>query len=169
MELKAKRVCDSAVETREMVIPTDTNLLGNLLGGRLMHLADIAGAMVASRHSNGIVATVCIDSVDFNHPIKQGELIVLKARLTWVGRTSMEVIVEVFSENYMTSEIKRTNKAYFTFVALDENGKPRPVPPLIIETEEQQREFAAAEKRRRERLERREREREEGNSEDNCG
>jgi acyl-CoA hydrolase len=155
MELKAKRICESAVETREMVIPTDTNLLGNLLGGRLMHLADIAGAMVASRHSSGMVATVCIDRVDFNLPIKLGELILLKARLTWVGRTSMEVLVEVFSENYMTSEIKRTNKAYFTFVALDENGRPRPVPPIIIETEEEKREHAAAEKRRETRLARR--------------
>ena len=160
MEFKPKRVCESAVETREMVIPNDTNLLGNLLGGRLLHLADIAGAMVALKHSGGVVATVCIDSVDFNSPIKLGELVLLKARLTWVGRTSMEVLVEAFSENYTTSRVLLTNRAYFTFVALDENGRPRPVPPLVIESAEEEREHAAAEKRRADRLARRKRDEE---------
>ncbi|NMA66158.1 MAG: acyl-CoA thioesterase [Clostridiaceae bacterium] len=153
--MKSKKVSDSMVEMRELVLPNDTNLLGNLLGGRLLHLIDIAGAMAASRHSQSIVATAAIDSVDFNQPVHVGEMIVLKARLTWVGRTSMEVLVEVCSENYLSGETKFTNKAYVTFVALDDNGKPRPVPQLILETDEERKEYQEALKRREARLTRR--------------
>lgn len=140
---------------RELVLPNDTNLLGNLLGGRLLHWVDIAGAMAASKHSNSIVVTASIDSVDFNLPVRAGEMVVLKSRLTWVGRTSMEVLVEVCSDNFLTGESNLANRAYLTFVALDENGKPRPVPPLIVETEEEKREYQEALKRREERLLRR--------------
>lgn len=154
-KMQNKRIADSAIEMRELVLPNDTNLLGNLLGGRLLHLVDVAGAMAASRHAQSIVATAAIDSVDFNHPVKAGEMIVLKARLTWVGRTSMEVVVEVCSENYLTGETKFTNKAYLTFVALDEHGKPRQVPGLILETEEEKAEYQRACERRNARLARR--------------
>lgn len=153
--MEAKKVSDSMVEMRELILPNDTNLLGNLLGGRLLHWMDIAGAMAASRHSQSIVATAAIDSVDFKQPVHVGETIVLKAKLTWVGRTSMEVLVEACSENYLTGETKFTNRAYFIFVSLDENGKPRPVPKLILETDEERREYQEALKRREERLKRR--------------
>ena len=140
------------VEMRELILPTDTNLLGNLLGGRLLHWVDVAAAMAASRHAQSVVATATIDSVDFNYPVHAGEMIVLRARLTWVGRTSMEVMVEVCSDNYMTGETKFTNKAYLVFVALDENGKPHPVPDLVLETDEERKEYQEAIKRREARL-----------------
>lgn len=145
----------SMVEMTELVLPNDTNLLGNLLGGRLMHWIDIAGAMVASRHSNGVVATAAVDSLDFRHPTRMGEMVILRAKLTWVGRTSMEVTVRVYAENVKTGDVTMTNKAYLTFVALDEEGKPRCVPPLTPETEDEKKDYEEAEKRRNERLKRR--------------
>jgi len=154
--VKGKTPSESAVEMTELVLPNDVNLLGNLLGGRLMHWIDIAGAMAASRHSNKIVATVALDSLDFRHPVRVGQFVILKAKLTWVGRTSMEVKVDVFGEDFKTGEIIQTNKAYVTFVALDENGRPTPVPPLIPETEEEKKDYVEAQKRREERLARRE-------------
>ncbi len=150
MKIKSPR--ESMVEMTELVLPNDTNLLGNLLGGKLMHLVDIAGAMAAQRHCNRIVVTASIDSVVFKHPVKAGEIVILKAKVTWVGRTSMEVAVEVFSEDYLTGERKFTNKAYLTFVALDPQGKPAEVCGLLVETEEERLEYEAAAVRRRERL-----------------
>lgn len=150
MKLKSPR--ESMVEMTELVLPNDTNLLGNLLGGKLMHLVDIAGAMAAQRHCNNIVVTAAIDSVEFKHPVKSGEIVTLKAKVTWVGRTSIEVAVEVFSENYMTGERKFTNKAYLTFVAVDQQGKPVEVCGLLVETEEERLEYEAAANRRCERL-----------------
>ncbi len=150
MKLKSSR--ESMVEMTELVLPNDTNMLGNLLGGKLLHLVDIAGAMAAQRHCNKIVATAAIDSVEFKHPVKAGEIITLQARVTWVGRTSMEVAVEVFSENFMTGERKFTNKAYLTFVAVDAGGKPAEVCGLLVETDEDRAEYEAASERRCERL-----------------
>lgn len=152
--LRGKTPSESQVEMTEMVLPNDTNLLGNLLGGRLMHWIDIAGAMAASRHSNRIVATVAVDSLDFRHPARMGELVILKAKLTWVGRTSMEVIVKVYAENIKSGNVIMTNKAYLTYVALDEAGRPVQVPPLIPETEEEKKDFIEGEQRRNERLKR---------------
>ena len=156
--LLGKAPADSQVEMTELILPNDTNLLGNLLGGRLMHWIDIAGAMAASRHSNRIVTTVAMDSLDFRHPIRMGERVILKARLTWTGRTSMEVTVKVYGENMKTGEIAMTNQAYITFVALDDDGKPTPVLPLYPETEEEKQDYINAELRRNERLKRRSRE-----------
>ncbi|MGI6085332.1 MAG: acyl-CoA thioesterase [Acetivibrionales bacterium] len=153
--MEMKKISDSMVEMRELVLPNDANILGNLLGGRLLHWVDVVGAMAASRHAQSIVATVSIDSVEFNVPVKVGEMIILKAKLTWVGRTSMEVLVEACSENYLTGKIEFTNRAYITFVAVDENNKPRPVPGLILETEDDIRENKEAIKRREQRLLRR--------------
>lgn len=150
MKLKSPR--ESMVEMTELVLPNDTNMLGNLLGGKLMHMVDIAGAIAAQRHCNRIVVTAAIDSVEFKHPVKAGEIIILKARVTWVGRTSMEVAVEVFSENYLTGERKFTNKAYLTFVAVDDAGKPVEVCGLIVESDEERDEYEAASSRRCERL-----------------
>ncbi len=152
--MEGKTPSQSAVEMTELVLPNDTNLLGNLLGGRLMHWIDIAGAIAASRHSNRIVATVALDSLDFRLPIRVGELVILKAKITWTGNTSMEVVVNVYGENTRTGEVRLTNKAYLTYVALDENGRPTPVPPIIPETEEEKRDFLEGELRRKERLQR---------------
>jgi len=149
-----KTPSQSAVEMTELVIPNDTNLLGNLLGGRMMHWMDMAGAMAASRHSNRVVATVSVDSLDFRHPVRMGEVVILKAKLTWVGRTSMEVKVKAYAENLKTGAIILTNKAYFTFVALDDEGKPTEVPRLEPETEEEKKDYMEAEMRRKERLKR---------------
>jgi len=147
-----KRVQDSQIEMTELILPNDTNLLGNLLGGRLMHWIDVAGALAASRHSNHVVATAALDSLDFRHPVRVGEMVRLKAKLTWVGNTSMEVRVDVYCENMKTGNVVKTNKAYITFVALDDEGKPAPVPSLCLETEEEKKEFERAEKRREMRL-----------------
>lgn len=140
------------IEMTELVLPNDTNLLGNLLGGRLMHWIDIAGALTASRHSNCVVATAALDSLDFRHPVRVGEMVRLKAKITWVGNTSMEVRVDVYCENMKTGATIKSNKAYITFVALDDSGKPTQVPSLCLETDEERKEYAAAEKRREMRL-----------------
>jgi len=150
-----KTPSESMVEMTELVLPNDTNLLGNLLGGRLMHLIDVAGAMAAQRHSNRVVVTASIDSVDFRNPVKQGRAVILRAKVTWVGRTSMEVAVEVFSEDFLTGEQEFTSKAYLTFVAVDSEGKPVEVCGLRPETAEEKQEFESAIKRRSERLKRR--------------
>jgi acyl-CoA hydrolase len=156
-KLSGKHPADSQVEMTELVLPNDTNLLGNLLGGRLMHWIDIAGALAASRHSNRVVATVAIDSLDFRHPVRVGERVILKAKLTWAGRTSMEVTVKVYAENMKTGNTIMTNKAFITFVALDDEGKPTEVPPLYPETEEEKKDYIEAELRRNERLKRKNR------------
>ena len=143
----------SAVEMTELVLPNDTNLVGNLLGGRLMHWMDIACGMSASRFSNCIVVTAAVDNLIFHHPIKLGELVNLKAMVTWTGKTSMEILVRVIAENTLSGEKKLTNQAFFTFVALDENGKPTPVSPLKPESEEEIRLFKQASSRREKRLE----------------
>lgn len=148
---KGKRASASQVEMTELVLPNDTNLLGNLLGGRLMHWIDIAGAMAASRHSNRVVATVTVDNT-FKHPAKMGNVVTLKAKLSWVGRTSMEVVVDTFTENYLTGETNLVNEAFMTYVALDENSKPTPVPPLILETDQEREIFRQGAERRQNRL-----------------
>lgn len=136
----------------EVVLPQDANVLGNILGGRVMHLVDIAAAIVAHRHSNSHAVTASVDYVDFRNPIRVGELIILKASINRAFRTSMEIGVKVFSENVLTGERKHTTTAYVTFVAIDEAGRPKPVPPLIVETAEERRRFREAQARRRIRL-----------------
>jgi len=145
----------STVEMTEMVLPNDANGLGNLLGGRLMHWIDITGAIVASRHSSRTVVTVAVDSLDFKEPIKVGELVILRGKITWSGRTSMEVAVDVYGENLKTGQRRLTNEAYLTFVALDDNGHPTPVPCVMPETSEERQAFEQAINRREERLKRR--------------
>jgi acyl-CoA hydrolase len=149
---KNKHPRESAVEMTELVLPNDTNLLGNLLGGKLMHWMDIACGMAASRHSNHSVVTAAVDNLVFHHPIKLGELVNLKAIVTWTGRTSMELLVKVYAENTSTDTTKLANEAFFTFVALDNDAKPCVVPRLVPETPEERELFAAAEVRRENRL-----------------
>ena len=136
----------------EVVLPQDANPLGNILGGRVMHLVDIAAAIAAHRHSNSYVVTASVDYVDFRNPIRVGELIILKSNVNRVFRTSMEVGVKVFSENVLSGERKHTTSAYVTFVAIDETGRPKPVPALLPESAEDRRRYRDALARRRIRL-----------------
>jgi acyl-CoA hydrolase len=150
---KHKRAAgDSMVEMTELVLPNDTNLLGNLLGGRLMHWIDIAGGMCASRHSNHIVVTAAVDNLAFHHPVKLGELVNLKAHITWTGNTSMEVLVKVYAEDTLNGHIKLTNEAFLTFVAVDINGKPTQIPGLLLHSSADKIFFEQAENRRKLRL-----------------
>lgn len=150
--VRGKPVRESQVEMVEVVLPNDANPLGNILGGRVMHLIDIAAAIAAHRHSNSYVVTVSVDHVDFRTPIKVGELIVLKSSVNRVFRTSMEVGVKVFAENVLTGKRQHTSSAYVTFVAIDEQGRPHAVAPVICETSTEQRRFEEAGIRRQARL-----------------
>ncbi len=152
MNKQTKNPSESIVEMTELVLPNDTNLLGNLLGGTLMHWMDIAAGMSASRYSNHVVVTAAVDNLIFHQPIKLGELVNLKAIVTWTGRTSMEIFVKVFAEDTRTSDIKLANEAFFTFVSLDDNGAPYLVPTLKITTDSEKMMFEEAQIRRRNRL-----------------
>ena len=154
---KAKRWQDSASETVQVVLPNDSNPLGFILGGTVMHLIDITGAIACHRHTNTLALTAGVDSLDFIHPIKVGDLIILKSRVTCAFKTSLEVEVEVFSEAIQTGERKLTSKAFLTFVSLDKDGKPKEVPPLLIETPEDEQRCREAHERRDERLKRKSR------------
>lgn len=151
MEKTAK---ESEVLMSELVLPNDTNLLDNLLGGRLMYWVDIAGAMAAKRFSRRAVATVQVDSIDFKHPVRKGEMVELHAKVTWVGRTSMEVKVIVIAEDLRSGKRIVSNEAYLVFVALDAHQKPVEVPRLILETDEEKVEYEKAIQRRYRRLQR---------------
>jgi acyl-CoA hydrolase len=151
-KLRGKPVSASRSEMVEAVLPNDANVLGNMLGGRVMHLIDIAGALAATRHSNSHVVTASVDYLDFRFPILIGEFIVLKSNVNRVFHTSMEVGVKVFSENALTGERRHTSTAYLTYVALDLNRKPHLAPPLILETAADRRRFQEAGERRRHRL-----------------
>src|ERR671924_1448135 len=148
----AKRPSDSATEMVQVVLPNDANPLGFILGGTVMHLIDIAGAIACHRHTRSLLVTAAVDGLQFLHPIKVGDLIILNARVTATWSTSLEVEVEVFSEETLTGVRRMTSRAYLTFVAIDRDGKRLEVPPLLLETEEDRRRAAAAERRRGERL-----------------
>jgi acyl-CoA hydrolase len=152
--MNPKRWQDSASETAQVVLPNDSNPLGYILGGTVMHMIDITGAIACHRHTNALALTAGVDSLDFLHPIKVGDIIILKSRVTATFRTSLEVEVEVFSEGITSGERKLTSRAYLTFVSLDEAGKPKQVPPLMIETPEDQERQRQAQARRSERLSR---------------
>jgi acyl-CoA hydrolase len=145
-------VSESRTDMVELVLPQDGTVLGNILGGRVMHLVDIAAAIAAHRHCHSVAVTASVDHVDFRNPIRVGELIILKASVNRAFHTSMEIGVKVFSENMLTGERKHTTSAYVTFVALNEDRTPRPVPPLICETAQDRRRFREALTRRKYRL-----------------
>ncbi len=151
-EPAGRRVSESRTEMVEVVLPQDANVLGNILGGRVMHLVDIAGAIAAHRHCRSHVVTASVDHLDFRNPILIGELIVLKASVNRAFHTSLEVGVKVFSENVLSGERKHTTSAYLTYVAVDAEGRPIPVPPLVCETAEDRRRFRDALARRKTRL-----------------
>ncbi|HKV46553.1 MAG TPA: acyl-CoA thioesterase [Candidatus Acidoferrales bacterium] len=148
----AKPVSASRSEVIEAVLPNDANALGTMLGGRVMHLIDIAGALAATRHSNSYVVTASVDYLDFRFPIQVGEFIVLRASVNRVFQSSMEVGVKVFAENPLTGQQRHTSTAYLTFVALDTNRLPHPAPAVIPETEEEKRRYRDAGERRDYRL-----------------
>lgn len=147
-----KSVKASEVEMTELVLPNDTNQLGNLLGGRLMHWIDIAAAIAASRHTGRVCVTASVDELNFLHPVKLGEVVILRAAVNRVYTTSLEVGVRVAAQNTLTGDRVHTNTAYLTFVAIDERGKPVAVPPVRPVTAEEKRRFDDAGRRRQIRL-----------------
>jgi acyl-CoA hydrolase len=152
-KLRGKPVSASASEMAEVVLPAETNALGKLLGGHVMHMVDIVAAMAASRHSNSYVVTASVDHIDFRNSVSLGEIVMLKSHVNRVFNTSLEVGVEVYSENLLTGERKQTTTAYVTFVAIDEHTRmPKAVPPLILKTPEERRRWRDAAKRREIRL-----------------
>ena len=155
MKNKSKTVAESQVEMTEMVLPNDANRLGNLLGGRLMQWMDIAAAIASWRHTNRICVTAAVDELDFRHPIRVGEVVILKASVNRAFNTSVEVGVRVLKENPSTGQRIHTNTAYLTFVSIDDDGKPVPVPPIKPVSKEERRRFREAAERRNRRLERR--------------
>jgi acyl-CoA hydrolase len=151
-QLAPKRADESATEMVQVVLPNDANPLGFILGGTVMHLIDIAGAIACHRHTRTLLVTAAVDGLQFLHPIKVGDLIILKARVTAAWSTSLEVEVEVFSEEIITGVRRMTSRAYLTFVSIDTAGRRVPIPPVILETEDEQAKARAADLRRGERL-----------------
>jgi acyl-CoA hydrolase len=147
-----KFVKDSVSEYSELALPDDANILGNVLGGKVMHLVDIAGALAAMRHARTPVVTASIDYMTFLHPIRIGQLIRLTSAVNRVFRTSMEVGVKVTVEDLLTGEVKHTSSAYLTFVGLDAQGNRVQIPQVIPESEEEKRRFEDALARRDYRL-----------------
>jgi acyl-CoA hydrolase len=153
LEVAPKRATESATEMVQVVLPNDANPLGFILGGTVMHLIDIAGAIACHRHTRSLLVTAAVDGLQFLHPIKVGDLIILKASVTAAWTTSLEVEVEVFSEETLTGLRRMTSVAYLTFVAIDRDGCRLTIPGLILETPEEKKKAADADKRRAARLE----------------
>src|SRR5262249_41706498 len=155
--MEGKAVRESASEYAEVALPNDTNGLGNVLGGKVMHLVDLAAAIAGLRHARRPVVTAAVDSLHFIHPVRIGQLMVLRSSVNRVFHTSMEIGVRMETENLLTGEKLHTCSAYLTFVALDENKRPTSAPQVIPETEEEKRRYHEAGERRKYRLELRER------------
>jgi len=147
-----KRPSETHIQMTELVLPNDTNLFGNLMGGRLMYWMDIAAALSAQKHCNAPVVTASVDNISFESPIKLGNVVHIEAKVTRAFNTSMEVHLKVWGEDLTQQYKYKSNEAYYTFVALDPNRKPRSVPPLIAETEEEKKLFDGALRRRQLRL-----------------
>lgn len=154
-KLSAKPVSASAAEFNHLVLPPDTNALGTIFGGRIVEWIDIAAAIVASRHCRRTAVTASIDELHFLAPVKLGEIVILKASVNYVHKSSMEIGVRVESEDPKTGERKKTSTAFLTFVALDDDGRPTTVPELLLETKEDKRRFAQGQKRQQGRMKRR--------------
>jgi len=148
-----KFVRESVSEYSDLALPNDANSLGNVLGGKVMHLVDLAGALAAIRHARCPVVTASVDHMNFLHPVRIGQLILLRSSVNRVFHTSMEVGVKVFVEDLRTGAVQHTSSAYLTFVALDASGNRIPVAPAIPETEEEKRRYEEAAQRREYRLE----------------
>jgi acyl-CoA hydrolase len=150
--MEGKRVKDSTVITAQMMIPQDANPAGNVHGGVVVKIIDESAGVVATRHARSNVVTASIDRMDFLHPIFVGDLLFFKASMNLVGKTSMEIGVRVEAEDLMSGEVRHVASAYLTYVALDEQGRPKGVPPLILETDEDRRRNNEAKARREMRL-----------------
>ncbi len=150
--MKPKLASESHTIMTEMVLPNDTNTLNNLMGGRLLHFMDIAAAIAAQKHSNRIVVTASVDNVSFSEPIRLGNIVTMKAQVTRSFSSSMEVFIEVWAEDIPAGIRVSTNSAYYTFVAVDQIGRPIEVAPVIPETEAEKERFASALRRRQLRL-----------------
>ncbi len=147
-----KKASESLVVMTELVLPNDTNSFGNLMGGRLMYWMDIASALAAMKHSGSPVVTASVDNISFENPIKIGNVVHIEAKVSRVFHSSMEVHMKVWGEDALQQYRYKSNEAYYTFVALDPNSKPRPVNKLIPETEEEQKLYEGALRRRQIRL-----------------
>ena len=150
--MTSRKPADSHVIMTELVLPSDTHILGNLMGGRLMYWMDIAAALAAMKHCNAPVVTASVDNISFESPIKLGNVVHIAAKVTRAFTSSMEVHLNVWGEDLTQQYKYKSNEAYYTFVALDPNRKPRPVAPLVPETEEDKRLFDGALRRRQLRL-----------------
>ncbi|MBN7816530.1 acyl-CoA thioesterase [Algoriphagus pacificus] len=149
---KKKFARESATIMTEMVLPNDTNTLNNLMGGKLMHWLDVVAAIAAQKHSNRIVVTASADSISFKEPIALGNVVTLKSKVTRAFNSSMEVFIEVVAEDIPANKKIMTHRAFFTFVAVDQNGKPIEVPEVIPETDEEKEHYDGALRRRQLRL-----------------
>jgi acyl-CoA hydrolase len=154
--LTAKPPSESTVIMTELVLPNDTNQLGNLLGGKLMHWIDIAAALVAMRHAGRVCVTASVDEINFLEPIKLGHVVQMTAMITRAFRSSMEISVEAYRQDPLNGTEAHASTAYLTFVAIDQYGKPLPVPPVEPQTQEEKQRFEEAAYRRAERLRHRE-------------
>lgn len=152
MNNSAKTARESAVVMTELVLPNDTNTFGNLMGGRLMYWMDIAAALAAMKHCGAPVVTASVDNISFESPIKLGNVVHIEAHVSRAFNSSMEVHMKVWGEDALQQYKYKSNEAYYTFVSLDPNGKPRSVPQLIPETEEEKKLFEGALRRRQLRL-----------------
>ena len=150
--MNQKKIADSINVMNELVLPNDTNTFGNLMGGRLMYWMDIATAYCAAKHCNAPVVTASVDNISFKNPIKLGHYVRMEARVTRAFTSSMEIFVKVWGEDILQEFTYESNEAYFTFVSLDPHGKPRPVPAVIPETDEEKRLYEGALRRRQVRL-----------------
>lgn len=150
--MEGKKAIESFIIMNELVLPNDTNTFGNLMGGRLMYWMDIAASIAATKHCNAPCMTASVDNLSFQNPIKIGNVVHIEAKVSRAFNTSMEVYLRVWGEDSLHQYKYESNQAYFTFVALDPNGKPRPVPQLIPETEEEIKLYEGALRRRQVRL-----------------
>ena len=150
--MNSKTPKESTITMTEIVLPNDTNALHNLRGGKILHWMDIASAIAAGKHSNAVVVTASVDNVSFENPIKLGDVVTITAKVTRAFNTSMETHIEVWAENLPTQTRYRCNEAYYTFVALDSNGKPKKATALVPETAREITEFDNAQRRRELRL-----------------
>ena len=146
--MKKKTPKESMAITTEIVLPNDTNVLGNLMGGRLLHWMDITSAIACHRHCNRVVVTASVNNVSFNQPIKLGEIVTLQAKISRAFTSSMEVFIDVWVENNANGTKKKCNEAIYTFVAVDQMGNPIAVPEVVPETQEEKERYAGALRRR---------------------
>jgi len=150
--MEGKKISETRVIMGQVMNPESSNPAGNVHGGDIMKLIDTAGGIAATRHARAHVVTASIDRIDFHYPVYVGDLLVLKASVNFVGKTSMEVGVRVEAENTITGKVRHTGSAYLTYVALDDNKRPIQLPPLILETDEDRHRNGEAAQRRQMRL-----------------